>query len=265
MGIEVRLRDLRRSSPRSWACATSTPTAARPRSTGSRPSSTSPTCPRWSAGRTSTARATTSSTSPTTTSPPRLCAGSTRAGPATRPTWATPSASPSKRRRTGHLQRQDRVRVESLKQYFPDDEERPVVPRYIPSWEGHHTSELFEKYPLRSCRRTRASRSTATTTSTPTGSTTSRCTASRRTATLGGRRASIPTDAAAAGHQQQRHRAALQRPRLGALHGGGHRAGPAGRHPQLRFLGPVRSAAARASPTSIDQGGCVSICSRPRA
>ena len=36
----------------------------------------------------------------------------------------------------------------SLKQYFPDDEERPVVPRYIPSWEGHHTSELFQKYPL---------------------------------------------------------------------------------------------------------------------
>ena len=36
----------------------------------------------------------------------------------------------------------------SLKQYFPDDEERPVVPRYIPSWEGHHTTELFEKYPL---------------------------------------------------------------------------------------------------------------------
>ncbi len=36
----------------------------------------------------------------------------------------------------------------SLKQYFPDDDERPVVPRYIPSWEGHHTTELFEKYPL---------------------------------------------------------------------------------------------------------------------
>jgi molybdopterin guanine dinucleotide-containing S/N-oxide reductase-like protein len=36
----------------------------------------------------------------------------------------------------------------SLKQYFPDDKERPVVPRYIPSWEGHHTSELFAKYPL---------------------------------------------------------------------------------------------------------------------
>ena len=36
---------------------------------------------------------------------------------------------------------------ESLKQYFPDDEERPVSPRYIPSWEGHR-SELAKKYPL---------------------------------------------------------------------------------------------------------------------
>ena len=37
---------------------------------------------------------------------------------------------------------------ESLKAHFPDDEERPVSPRYIESWEGHHTTELFEKYPL---------------------------------------------------------------------------------------------------------------------
>jgi len=36
---------------------------------------------------------------------------------------------------------------ESLKQCFPDDEERPVSPRYIPSWEGHR-SELAKKYPL---------------------------------------------------------------------------------------------------------------------
>ena len=36
---------------------------------------------------------------------------------------------------------------ESLMAHFPDDEERPVVPRYIPSWEGHR-SELAEKYPL---------------------------------------------------------------------------------------------------------------------
>jgi trimethylamine-N-oxide reductase (cytochrome c) len=36
---------------------------------------------------------------------------------------------------------------ESLKAHFPDDEERPVSPRYIPSWEGHH-SDLFKTYPL---------------------------------------------------------------------------------------------------------------------
>lgn len=36
---------------------------------------------------------------------------------------------------------------ESLKQHLPDDDERPVMPRFIPSWEGH-TSELAKKYPL---------------------------------------------------------------------------------------------------------------------
>lgn len=36
---------------------------------------------------------------------------------------------------------------QSLTQYFPHDEERPPMPRYIPSWEGH-TSELAKKYPL---------------------------------------------------------------------------------------------------------------------
>ena len=36
---------------------------------------------------------------------------------------------------------------QSLKENLPDDEERPPVPHYIPSWEGH-TSELAKKYPL---------------------------------------------------------------------------------------------------------------------
>jgi anaerobic selenocysteine-containing dehydrogenase len=35
----------------------------------------------------------------------------------------------------------------SLLEHFPDDDERPPKPRYIPSWEGH-TSELVKKYPL---------------------------------------------------------------------------------------------------------------------
>ena len=29
-----------------------------------------------------------------------------------------------------------------------DDPERPFIPKYIESWEGHHTTELYEKYPL---------------------------------------------------------------------------------------------------------------------
>jgi len=37
---------------------------------------------------------------------------------------------------------------ESLKQYFPDDEERPIVPRYIQSFEGYKTPGLYDKYPL---------------------------------------------------------------------------------------------------------------------
>jgi anaerobic selenocysteine-containing dehydrogenase len=37
--------------------------------------------------------------------------------------------------------------AQSLLKHFPNDEERPPLPRYIPSWEGH-TSELTQKYPL---------------------------------------------------------------------------------------------------------------------
>ncbi len=36
----------------------------------------------------------------------------------------------------------------SLKRFDADDPERPIMTKYIPSWEGHHTKELFEKYPL---------------------------------------------------------------------------------------------------------------------
>ncbi len=36
---------------------------------------------------------------------------------------------------------------QSLLKHLPDDEERPPMPRYIPSWEGHE-SELAKKYPL---------------------------------------------------------------------------------------------------------------------
>jgi trimethylamine-N-oxide reductase (cytochrome c) len=36
----------------------------------------------------------------------------------------------------------------SLKRYDPDDPERPVMTKYIPAWEGHHTKELYDRYPL---------------------------------------------------------------------------------------------------------------------
>ncbi|MBW1978008.1 MAG: molybdopterin-dependent oxidoreductase [Deltaproteobacteria bacterium] len=36
----------------------------------------------------------------------------------------------------------------SLKRFDPDDPERPLISKYIPAWEGHHTKELYQKYPL---------------------------------------------------------------------------------------------------------------------
>jgi molybdopterin guanine dinucleotide-containing S/N-oxide reductase-like protein len=37
---------------------------------------------------------------------------------------------------------------ESLKRFDPNDRERPPLPRYIPSWEGYNTKNIFKKYPL---------------------------------------------------------------------------------------------------------------------
>lgn len=36
----------------------------------------------------------------------------------------------------------------SLKRFDPNDPERPTMTKYIPSWEGHHSTELYKKYPL---------------------------------------------------------------------------------------------------------------------
>jgi len=36
---------------------------------------------------------------------------------------------------------------QSLKRFDPNDPERPLIPKYLPSWEGHH-SDLTTKYPL---------------------------------------------------------------------------------------------------------------------
>ncbi len=36
----------------------------------------------------------------------------------------------------------------SLKRFDPDDPERAPIMRYVPSWEGPHSSELYDRYPL---------------------------------------------------------------------------------------------------------------------
>ncbi|MDB9823001.1 molybdopterin-dependent oxidoreductase [Deltaproteobacteria bacterium] len=36
----------------------------------------------------------------------------------------------------------------SLMRFDQNDPERPVMTKYIPSWEGHHTKDLYEKYPM---------------------------------------------------------------------------------------------------------------------
>ena len=36
----------------------------------------------------------------------------------------------------------------SLKRFAPDDPERPPLSTFIPSWEGHHNTLLYSKYPL---------------------------------------------------------------------------------------------------------------------
>ena len=133
----------------------------------------------------------------------------------------------------------------SLKQYFPDDEERPVVPRYIPSWEGHHTEELVLQVPagagvaapadvvplpLRQAHRLAQRHPGA-----PHQEGRLRLVAGPHQ----------PRRRGQARHQQQRHRPALQRPRLGPLHRRGHRAGAPRRHPQLRLLGSLRPAPTR--------------------
>ena len=36
----------------------------------------------------------------------------------------------------------------SLQRFDPNDPERPVMSKYIPAWEGHHTTELYKEFPL---------------------------------------------------------------------------------------------------------------------
>jgi molybdopterin guanine dinucleotide-containing S/N-oxide reductase-like protein len=58
-----------------------------------------------------------------------------------------PKLGTEKAKEVGTLSGKIEFESQSLKKYAPDDQERPPVPRYIPSWEGHE-SEAVKKFPL---------------------------------------------------------------------------------------------------------------------
>jgi len=63
------------------------------------------------------------------------------------PDYRNPKRSTDKDRELGTYSGKIEFVSESLKKYTPEDTERPLLARYIPSWEGYD-SELTKKYPL---------------------------------------------------------------------------------------------------------------------
>ena len=65
------------------------------------------------------------------------------------PDWGpAPDATPEFGRGLGTTSGKIEFVSSSLKRFDPNDAERPLMPSYIPSWEGHHTARLINKYPL---------------------------------------------------------------------------------------------------------------------
>jgi molybdopterin guanine dinucleotide-containing S/N-oxide reductase-like protein len=63
------------------------------------------------------------------------------------PDWKNPKRGTEKGSELGTYSGKIEFVSESLKKFTPDDNERPLTARYIPSWEGYD-SELAQKYPL---------------------------------------------------------------------------------------------------------------------
>ncbi len=202
-----------------------------------------------STGRPSTRRATTSSTPRRTTSRSRACAGSPKGRACDTPDTGNPKRGTDKAHELGTYSGKIEFASESLKAHFPDDQERPVSPRYIESWEGHHTTELFEKYPLQLM--------------SPHPRFSFHCHYDKHTDWLDDIPVHRikkdgyawwparlnPADAAARDIKQRRHRAPAQRPRVRALLRGRHRARPARHRPQLRVRRPSTTRSSPARPT----------------
>ena len=67
--------------------------------------------------------------------------------PCDTPDYKNPKRSTGKAAELGTYSGKIEFVSESLKKFTPDDKERPVIARYIPSWEGYN-SEIARKYPL---------------------------------------------------------------------------------------------------------------------
>ena len=218
-------------------------------------STTSPTWPRRSTGRPSTRRATTSSTPPRTTSRRRACAGSPRAAPATRPTPATPSAAPTRRTSSAPTAARSSSRPRASRRTSRTTRSGRSRPRYIESWEGHHTDRALREVPA-------AAHVAAPALLVPLPLRQAHRLARRhpgpphqegRLRVVAG--AAQPGGRGRARHPQRRHRAPVQRPRLRALLRGRHRAGPARASSTATRRRPSTTRSSRARPTPSTREG----------
>ena len=145
-------------------------------------------------------------------------------------------------------------RFEQRRQATPSD--RPMGPQYIPSWEGHRTDGALREVPAADgLARTRASASTPWATPRRAGSTRSRTTGPHRRPLLLDH-APQQQGRGGARYRRRRPHPRLQRPRLGHPGGAGHRAGRSGHRALLRVV--RRLPPARASRASRRTGPAAS-------
>ena len=196
-------------------------------------------------------------------SPLPVCAGLPKDDRMTLPIRAIPSGARTRPTNWGHTRARSSSPAESLRQNMPDDEERPIVPHWIPSWEGYKTGP-YEKYPLqiisphpRFSFHTHYDNHTAWLNEIPLHRV-------KKDGYYWWPARIHPDDAKARNVKDGRHRGTLQRSRFGALH---RRRSPGACRP-----GVLHSYGCTArydplepgKPGSTDKGGCVNLLTSSR-
>ena len=196
--------------------------------------------------RTSRRRATSSSRRSRTTSRRPRCAGSPRAGPATRPTPATPSGAPTRPTSWRPSAARSSSSRRACWRTRPTTTSGSPLPHVHPQLGGARRRSCSAKYPLQLISpHPRFSFHTQHDTHVPWLSEIPGHRTCDRRLRLPGRAACTPTDAAGQRHQARRRGQAVQRPRLGAAGRPGDRAGEAGRGALVRGRVQVRPDRAR--------------------